>query len=142
MKNEDGLCNLMYLFESQKLNDFDFGCRRFQELLQKQRNWVNNYNRTVLMWLCLINSQLLNHDWTVEFVQRLGGKVSKNGYTALMWLFDGNPENTDFNSNAFKLLWEKEKNINIKELKELMRKIKYLKYKLFTAVLEAIEYYI
>ena len=69
MKDEDGLCNLMFLFMSDKLDDFDFGCRRFQELLQKQRDWVNNYNMTVLMNLCQFNSQLLNHDWAVELVQ-------------------------------------------------------------------------
>ena len=33
MKDKDGYCNLMYLFKSRKLDDFDFSCRRFMELL-------------------------------------------------------------------------------------------------------------
>jgi len=33
MKNRIGKCNLVYLFASKRHNDFDFGCRRFQELL-------------------------------------------------------------------------------------------------------------
>ena len=29
MKDKSGWCNLMYLFMSEKLDDFDFSCRRF-----------------------------------------------------------------------------------------------------------------
>ena len=35
MKDKYGRCNLMYLFMSEKLDDFDFRCRRFQKLLQR-----------------------------------------------------------------------------------------------------------
>ena len=52
MKNFSGWCNLMYLFRSYGLYDFDFGCRRFRELLQRQRDRIDNYNWTVLMILC------------------------------------------------------------------------------------------
>ena len=69
------------------------------------------------MILCRNNSQLLNHDWAVELVQRLGGKVDNIGETALIGLFYRNPEKTDFNSNGFKLLWEKEKGIEVDSLK-------------------------
>ena len=57
-----GRFNLMYLFWSEKFEDIDFGCRRFRELLQRQRDWVDNSNWTVLMTLCLNNPQLLGHD--------------------------------------------------------------------------------
>ena len=44
MKNNVGDCSLMYLFWSKRLDNFDFGCSRFQELLQRQRDWVSNRN--------------------------------------------------------------------------------------------------
>ena len=74
----------MYLFKSEKLDDFDFGCRRFQELLQRQRDWVDNRKWTVLMYLCYYNPQLLSHDWAVELVQRLGRNVDDHGDTAMI----------------------------------------------------------
>ena len=117
MKDRDENCNLMYLIMSYNLVDFDFGCRRFQELLQKQRDWVDNYNQTVLMWLCRFNPQLLNLDQAVELVQQLGEKVNNGRETALIQLFYYNSEKVDFNSNGFKLLWEKEKDIYIDKLK-------------------------
>ena len=52
----------------------------------------------------------------------MGGKVNNYGETALILLFVENPEMTDFNSSGFKLLWEREKGINVGELKELMRR--------------------
>ena len=70
------------------------------------------------MWLCRFNPQLLSHNWVVELVQQLGGKVDKGGETTLIWLFFGNTEKTDFGSKGFKLLWKKEKNINVTELKK------------------------
>ena len=78
-KDNNGMCNLMYLFKSEKLYNFDFGCWRFQKLLQRQRDWVIIKNRTVLMYLCWHNSQLLKHDWAAELVQRLSGKVDNGG---------------------------------------------------------------
>ena len=93
------------------------------------------------MHLCRFNPQLLSHDWAMELVQRLRGKISKGGWTALTILFDGNPENTDFNSNVFKLLWDIEKYINVKKLKELMRMKPDLKDKVVNAIPEAVEYY-
>ena len=65
------------------------------------------------MKLCFNNPQLLCYDWVVELVQRLGGKENNSGDTALILLFRGYPEKTDFNSIGFKLLWEKEKNIKV-----------------------------
>ena len=93
------------------------------------------------MILCWFNSQLLNHDWAVELVQRLGGKVNDYGITALTWLFNGNPEKTEFNSNGFKLLWEKEKDINVDELKKDMQYKSRLKDRIIAAVPDAIDYY-
>ena len=54
------------------------------------------------MQLCWSNPQLLRHDWAVELVQLLNGKVSNGGNTALTLLFYKNPENTDFSSDGFK----------------------------------------
>ena len=61
------------------------------------------------MVLCYFNPQLLSHSWAVELVQRLNGKVINDEWTALILLFYGNIEKIDFNSDGFKLLWEKEK---------------------------------
>ena len=141
MKDRDGWCNLIFLFASEKLDDFDFRCRRFQELLQKQRDLVDNDNWTVLMYLCYCKPQLLNYDWAVELVQRLGGKVDNNGSTALIQLFIENPEKTDFNSNGFKLLWENEKNIKVDELKKDMRRNKQIKEMIVTAIPDAEQYF-
>ena len=44
--------SLMFLFKSYELDDFDFKCKRFRELLQRQRDLVDNCDRTVLMYLC------------------------------------------------------------------------------------------
>ena len=72
------------------------------------------------MMLCHYNPILLKHEWAVELVQYLGGKVIKGRFTALMSLFAGNIDNADFNSIGFKLLWEKEKGIKMNELKKRM----------------------
>jgi len=93
------------------------------------------------MNLCYLNPQLLNHDWAVELVQRLGGKFYDYGWTSLIWLFTGYPENTDFNSNGFKLLWMKEKNINVDKLKEKMHDHQELKERVIAAIPDAIDYY-
>ena len=95
----------------------------------------------MLMKLCCHNPQLLNHDWAVELVQRLGGKVDNNGYTALILLFQWKPEKTDFNSKGFKLLWEKEKDINVKFLKKYILRNPDLKNRVITSVPDAINYY-
>ena len=71
--------------------------------------------------LCQQNPQLLKHDWAVELVKLFSGKADKNGRTALISVFIRNAEKTDFNSTGFKLLWEKEKNLNENELKKQMR---------------------
>ena len=71
----------------------------------------------------------------------MSGKISNSGITALIWLFYGKPEKTNFGSNSFKLLWEKEKDINLKELKYLMNKRSMLKIMITTAVPDAIDYY-
>ena len=38
MKDDAGKCSLVHLFMSEKLDGFDFGCRRFRELLQWQHD--------------------------------------------------------------------------------------------------------
>ena len=81
------------------------------------------------------------HDWAIELVHRLGGKVDKYGSTALIKLFYRNLEKTDFNSDGFKLLWEKEKNIKVDELKEEMRKKPELKEKVIAAIPDATTHY-
>ena len=141
MKDKYGYCNLMYLIISSKLDNFDFGCRRFQELLQRQGDRVDDSNLTVLMKLCYFNPQLLHYDWAVELVQRLGGKIDNYKYTALISLFIENPEKIDFSSKGFKLLWEKEKDIIVDVLKYLMRKKPNLKERVIVAVPDAIDYY-
>ena len=65
------------------------------------------------MVLCINNPFLLKYNWTVELVQRLGGKISDGGYTALLLLFYGDTEKTIFDSIGFKILWKKEKNIDV-----------------------------
>ena len=58
-----------------------------------------------------------------------------------MWLFYRNPVKTEFNSNGFKLLWKKEKNINVDALKEKMQNKPDLKNRVISAVPEAAAYY-
>jgi len=48
---------------------------------------------------------------------------------------------TDFSSDGFKLLWEKEKNINVEKLKKWIRMKPDLKDKVINAIPEAVEYY-
>ena len=40
IKDESGWSSLMYFFNSNGLDGFDFRSRRFRELLQKQCDWV------------------------------------------------------------------------------------------------------
>ena len=93
------------------------------------------------MYLCWHNPQLLNHDWAVELVRRQNGKVSNSGFTALILLFYGKPEKTDFSSKGFKLLWEKEKDINVYSLKHFMQNKSDLKQKIIAAAPDATAYY-
>ena len=79
MRDKNGKSSLMHLFTSMRLDDFDFGCRRFRELLQRQCDWVGSGNLTVLMHLCNYNPQLLRHYWAVGLVRRLGGRLGKGG---------------------------------------------------------------
>ena len=71
----------------------------------------------------------------------MGGNVNNNGNTALILLFYKNPEKTDFNSNCFKLLWEKEKDIEVDRLKEYIQRKPELKEKVISAVPDAAAYY-
>ena len=93
------------------------------------------------MNLCWYNPQMLNHDQAIELVHRHSGKVDNNGNTTLILLFWLNPEKTDFNSNSFKLLWEKEKDIEVDSLKIWMQKKPALKEKVITAISNAAAYY-
>ena len=79
------------------------------------------------MTLCFFSPHLINCEWVVELVNRLGGNVTNSGWTALIWLFYRNPEKTDFGSQGFKLLWEKEKDINVNVLQKYMHSKKDLK---------------
>ena len=54
------LNSLALLFKSKKLDDFDFGCKRFQALLQRQQEWSDQEDQTILMILCQYNPHLLN----------------------------------------------------------------------------------
>ena len=54
-------------------------------------------------------------------MHQLSGKVDNNGWSALILLFIIKPDKTDFNSDGFKLLWEKEKDIEVDRLKEWMQ---------------------
>ena len=92
------------------------------------------------MYLCNKSPQLLNNDYGVELVKLLGGKVAKDGYTALILLFEGNTDKIDFGSDGFKLLWEREKNMNEGLLKHVIHNKLELKARLM-AVLEAVAYY-
>ena len=77
----------------------------------------------------------------MELVQQLGGRIDKYGYTAMILLFRGNTEKTDFGLNGFKLLWEKEKDISVDKLKEMMHKKPELKERVVAAVPGAAAYY-
>jgi len=48
----------------------------------------------------------------------LSGIVNNVGNAALLKLFNGNVEKTDFSSCGFKMLWKIEKNVKISELKK------------------------
>ena len=93
------------------------------------------------MILCYYNPQLLNHKWAVELVQQLGGNIDNGGWTALMRLFIGYVDKTDFGSFGFKSLWKKEKNINISGLQKWMCKKSELMGKVVAAVPDAMAYY-
>ena len=56
-------------------------------------------------------------------------------------IFKENIYNIDFGTQAFKLLWEKEKCIEIDKLKKLMKLIPEIKEKLVSSVPDAITYY-
>ena len=84
---------------------------------------------------------MLGHDWAVELVQQQGGKVDYSGYTALIWLFNKNPEKADFNSNGFKLLWEREKDIRVDKLKKNLSKVPHLKNMIVAAAPGADQYF-
>ena len=77
----------------------------------------------------------------MELVQQQGGRVNNDGFTALIRLFQLNPGKTDFSSNGFKLLWEKEKGINVGELKKLMNCFPELKERMIAAVPDARTYF-
>ena len=74
-------------------------------------------------------------------MHRLGGKADKEGWTALILLFIGNTEKTDFSSIGFKVLWQREKSIKIDRLKNQMRKKPELKHKVIAVVSDAAKYY-
>ena len=61
MRDQRGNRSLMMALMSQRLDGFNFDCKRFQALLQKQGGCVNDENRTALMQLCYYNPQLLGH---------------------------------------------------------------------------------
>ena len=69
----------------------------------------------------------------------VGGKISNDGFTALISLFNGNTEMTDSNSPGFKLLWEKD--IKVGLLKNVMRRKSELKNRMVIAVPSIISYY-
>ena len=93
------------------------------------------------MTLCRNKSHLLKHEWIANLVRHLGGKVNTNGDTALIKLFEGCTNKTEFNSDSFKLLWNIEKNIEKYKLKKLMRRKEKLKEKVVEAVPDAERYY-
>ena len=103
-----------------ELDNFDFGCGRFHELLQRQYFFVGMNCWTCLMQLRKSNPRLLSHDWAVELVQQVGGKENNSSEAALILLFQWSPEKTDFNSDGFRLLWEAEMDINEEDLRNQM----------------------
>ena len=131
----------MYILRKMELNDFDFGCKRFQELLQKQSDCVDNWNRTVLMYLCRHNPQLLSHSLAIELVQRLGMKIDKRRYSVLISIFYGNAHLADFSQIDFKLLWEIEKGIEVHFLKFFVRQKPELRELVVLEVPEAAAFY-
>ena len=93
------------------------------------------------MILCSCNPRLLSYDWAVELAQRQSGRAGNSGETALILLFRWKPEKTNFGSKGFKLLWEKEKDISVDKLKEMMHKKPELKERVVAAVPGAAAYY-
>ena len=131
----------MHLILSYKLDELDFDCDRFKNLFKKQCNNVDDNNLTVLMILCWYNPQLLKYEWASKLVKQQSEKVDIFGYTALMYLFNGYNENIEFSSIGFKLLWEKEKDINTDFLKIWMCGKPELREAVVAAVPDAAPYY-
>ena len=75
-------------------------------------------------------------------MQRQGGRADNSGETALIKLFKWKPEQTDFGSDGFKLLWEREKGADVGELKKWMREMPELRDVVVAAVPDAAVYYI
>ena len=75
----------------------------------------------MLMMLCYYNPQLLKYEWAIEMVQQQGTSVSLDRFTALIALFNNNTEKADFSSQGFKLLWEKEKELEVQILEVLIK---------------------
>ena len=62
-------------------------------------------------------------------------------YTALILLFKGSPEKTNFKSRGFMLLWDMEKNIEKEMIREYMRYKPELRDRTVKAVPELAAYY-
>ena len=86
-RDSNGWSCLMYLLCSRMLGDFDFGCRRFQALLQQQQYWVDSQSTTAAIVLCYNSPQLLSHEWATGLVRQQSGKTDDKGMTALVSLF-------------------------------------------------------
>ena len=67
--------------------------------------------------------------------------VNNIEWTALICLFYGLPEKTDFDSNGFRLLWGKENDIKIDVLNEKMRSKKNLRMTVIAATSDTTSYF-
>ena len=133
-----GICNLALLFSSVSLDNFDFTCTRFTELLLRQRDCLDNARQTVLMWLCCDNPVLLVHEWALVLVERLGGRTCRRELTALIYIFKSSPRKAiDFRTQAFRALWDVEKGVSIEQLREHVRARPDLRQRLIAAVPDA-----
>ena len=77
---------------------------------------MDEYGHTALMCLCDCNPRLLGQEWAMELAERQAGKMTWMRETALMMLFgSGRAEEVDFDSERFRLLFEREKGITNKD---------------------------
>ena len=58
--NNDGVCALMLLLESDDIDKFKFDSETFNELLSLEKNIINKDGETILMYICGNQPKLLS----------------------------------------------------------------------------------
>ena len=93
------------------------------------------------MYLCTFNPQMLSLDWVSELIDSLSGMQNEINDTALIKIFESsNRHKVDFGSPGFKLLWNREKDVNVEELHIRISQASDVIPKLLTAIPGALQY--